>query len=139
MQLRHFIKLGIPDDMRGKVWNKMIGSQAIKVISSFDYQVNIMIINSEKRIGEGLCCMKEKSDVFYLFAYFFTYNFLSVQACLTEIRQLLVDLGVSEYGGANCVSRLGQIVGREENTNSLMCSSRKYILPPHKFKEMYEV
>jgi len=69
-QLRHFIKLGIPDDMRGEVWNKMIGSQAIKVISSFDYQ-----------------------------------------ACLTEIRQLLVDLGVSEYGGKNCISRLGQIVG----------------------------
>ncbi|KAL9955236.1 hypothetical protein ACROYT_G036529 [Oculina patagonica] len=69
-QVRRFIKLGIPDDMRGQVWNKMIGSQAIKVISSFDYQ-----------------------------------------ACLTEIRQLLVDLGVSEYGGTNCISRLGQIVG----------------------------
>ncbi|XP_020620810.1 uncharacterized protein LOC110058501 [Orbicella faveolata] len=47
-QLRHFIKLGIPDGMRGEVWNKMIGSQAIKVISSFDYQVNITIINSDK-------------------------------------------------------------------------------------------
>jgi len=69
-QLRHFIKLGIPDGMRGEVWNKMIGSQAIKVISSFDYQ-----------------------------------------ACLTKIRQHLVDLGVSEYGGTNCISRLGQIVG----------------------------
>ena len=48
VQLRHFIKLGIPDDMRGEVWNKMIGSQAIKVISSFDYQVNITIISSDK-------------------------------------------------------------------------------------------
>lgn len=48
VQLRHFIKLGIPDDMRGEVWNKMVGSQAIKVISSFDYQVNITIISSEK-------------------------------------------------------------------------------------------
>ncbi|XP_022809026.1 carabin-like [Stylophora pistillata] len=56
--------------MRGKIWNKMVGSQAIKAISLFDYQ-----------------------------------------ACLAEIRQLLVDLGVSEYGGANCISRLGHIVG----------------------------
>ncbi|PFX13479.1 TBC1 domain family member 10A [Stylophora pistillata] len=48
----------------------MVGSQAIKAISLFDYQ-----------------------------------------ACLAEIRQLLVDLGVSEYGGANCISRLGHIVG----------------------------
>lgn len=72
--------------MRGKVWNKMIGSQVIKVILLFDYQVNIMIINFEKRIGEGLCCMKEKSDVFYLFVYFFIYNFFFVQVCLIEIR-----------------------------------------------------
>ena len=48
MQLRHFIKLGIPDDMRGEIWNKLIGSQAFKVISSFDYQVNITIINFDK-------------------------------------------------------------------------------------------
>lgn len=51
MQVRQFIKLGIPDDMRGQVWNKMIGSQAIKVISSFDYQVNIMIIDFDKYRG----------------------------------------------------------------------------------------
>lgn len=38
-----------------------------------------------------------------------------VQATLAEIRQLLVDLGVSEYGGANCISRLGQIVGEKQN------------------------
>ena len=38
-----------------------------------------------------------------------------VQATLGEIRQLLVDLGVSEYGGANCISRLGQIVGKIKN------------------------
>ncbi|KAJ7350203.1 hypothetical protein OS493_037783 [Desmophyllum pertusum] len=41
-QVRRFIKQGIPDDMRGKVWNKMIGSQAIKVISSFDYQPELV-------------------------------------------------------------------------------------------------
>lgn len=34
-----------------------------------------------------------------------------VQITLAEIRQLLVDLGVSEYGGVNSISRLGQIVG----------------------------
>lgn len=43
-QVRRFIKQGIPDDMRGQVWNKMIGSQAIKAISSFDYQVNDNIV-----------------------------------------------------------------------------------------------
>jgi len=75
-QLRQYIKQGIPDDMRGQVWNKMIGSQAIRVMSSFDYK-----------------------------------------ATLTEIRQLLVDLGVSEYGGVNCISRLGQIVGSLVESN----------------------
>ena len=39
MQLRQYIKQGIPDDMRGQIWIKMIGSQAVKAISSFDYQV----------------------------------------------------------------------------------------------------
>ena len=53
MQLRQFIKLGIPDDMRGEVWNKMIGSHAIKFISSFDYQVNITIINSQTKSCSG--------------------------------------------------------------------------------------
>lgn len=94
-QLRRFIKLGIPDDMRGKVWNKMIGSQAIKVISSFDYQ-----------------------------------------ACLTEIRQLLVDLGVSEYGGANCVSRLGQIVGSLiDNTKEHMIDSPDTVIMTRQWKK----
>jgi len=41
-----------------------------------------------------------------------------VQATLTEIRQLLVDLGVSEYGGVNCISRLGQIVGEKKKTKN---------------------
>ena len=36
-----------------------------------------------------------------------------MQAKLAEIRQLLVDLGVSEYGGVNCISRLGHIIGRK--------------------------
>ena len=44
MQLRRYIKLGVPDDLRGQVWKKMIGSQAIKVISSFDYQVNFTCV-----------------------------------------------------------------------------------------------
>ena len=35
-----------------------------------------------------------------------------VQDKLAQIRQLLVDLGVSEYGGVNCLSRLGHIIGR---------------------------
>lgn len=75
-RVRCFIKQGVPDDMRGKIWNKMVGSQAIKATSLFDYQ-----------------------------------------ACLAEIRQLLVDLGVSEYGGTNCISRLGQIVASLVNSN----------------------
>ena len=44
-QVRHFIKQGVPDDMRGKIWNKMVGSQAIKAISLFDYQVIIITVN----------------------------------------------------------------------------------------------
>lgn len=44
-QVRRFIKQGVPDDMRGKIWNKMVGSQAIKAISLFDYQVIISIVN----------------------------------------------------------------------------------------------
>ena len=44
-QVRRFIKQGVPDDMRGKIWNKMVGSQAIKAISLFDYQVIISTVN----------------------------------------------------------------------------------------------
>ena len=44
-QVRCFIKQGVPDDMRGKIWNKMVGSQAIKGISLFDYQVIISTVN----------------------------------------------------------------------------------------------
>ena len=44
-QVRHFIKQGVPDDIRGKIWNKMVGSQAIKAISLFDYQVIISTVN----------------------------------------------------------------------------------------------
>lgn len=42
MQLWRYIKQGIPNDKRGQVWSKMIGSQAIKAISSFNYQVIIL-------------------------------------------------------------------------------------------------
>lgn len=44
-QVQRFIKQGVPDDMRGKIWNKMVGSQAIKAISLFDYQVIISTVN----------------------------------------------------------------------------------------------
>ena len=44
-QVWRFIKQGVPDDMRGKIWNKMVGSQAIKAISLFDYQVIISTVN----------------------------------------------------------------------------------------------
>ena len=44
-QVRCFIKQGVPDDMRGKIWNKMVGSQAIKATSLFDYQVIISTVN----------------------------------------------------------------------------------------------
>ena len=43
IQLRRYIKQSIPDDMRGQAWNKMIGSQAIRVISSFNYLVIITL------------------------------------------------------------------------------------------------
>lgn len=64
--------------------------------------------------------MEERSDILLLFVYLFFclfINLLSMQACLTKIRQHLVDLGVSEYGGTNCISRLGQIVGRDHQTS----------------------
>ena len=44
-QVWRFIKQGVPDDMRGKIWNKMVGSQAIKATSLFDYQVIISTVN----------------------------------------------------------------------------------------------
>lgn len=44
IQLRRYIKQSIPDDMRGQVWNKMIGSQAIRVISSFNYLVILILL-----------------------------------------------------------------------------------------------
>ena len=42
---------------------------------------------------------------------------LCMQDKLAQIRQLLVDLGVSEYGGVNCLSRLGHIIGRNLTTS----------------------
>lgn len=45
-QLRQYIKHGIPDDMRGQVWKKLIGNQAIKVMSSFSYQVILSLVNA---------------------------------------------------------------------------------------------
>ncbi|XP_073245989.1 uncharacterized protein [Porites lutea] len=93
-QLRRYIKQGIPIDMRGKVWNKMIGSQAIRVISAFDYQIT-----------------------------------------LAEIRQLLVDLGVSEYGGVNSISRLGQIVvSLIENNKENMIDSPDTLIMTRQWK-----
>lgn len=98
-QLRRYIKQGIPNDKRGQVWSKMIGSQAIKAISSFNYQTT-----------------------------------------LAEIRQLLVDLGVSEYGGANCISRLGQITGSliESNIESMIDSPDTVMMTRQWKKKLYQ-
>ena len=41
VQLRQYIKHGIPDDMRGQVWKRLIGNQAMKAMSSFNYQVTL--------------------------------------------------------------------------------------------------
>ena len=49
---------------------------------------------------------------------------LFVQVTLAEIRQLLVDVGVSEYGGVNCISRLGQIVGKKVSFQTLATLER---------------
>lgn len=94
-QLRQYVKEGIPDDIRGHVWKKMIGSEAMKVISSFNYQ-----------------------------------------AKLAEIRQLLVDLGVSEYGGVNCISRLGHIIGSiVDNNKENMIASPDTIIMTRQWKK----
>ncbi|XP_067043834.1 TBC1 domain family member 10B-like [Acropora muricata] len=95
-QLRQYIKHGVPDDMRGQVWKKLIGNQAMKVMSSFNYQDK-----------------------------------------LAQIRQLLVDLGVSEYGGVNCLSRLGHIIGsiNDNNKEDMIIDSPDTIIMTRQWKK----
>lgn len=53
-QLRQYIKHGVPDDMRGQVWKKLIGNQAMKVMSSFNYQVTLSLVHTGKLVWKIL-------------------------------------------------------------------------------------